>query len=175
MSRIVFVSALLLFQPLYLQAVSQDQPVALGQKIPDGVYRVLREGASDKDVLPLRSGEAVVLDHARYLKQPGNNPPRFLVVPSQPAVPLALASEPVATNDGAEVRIQLKLQPTAAAALEKVTREYAGGQLTIVLKNEVVTTHKIRAVITDGDVQITSCAVGAADYLLKQLRALYKQ
>ena len=175
MSRTFFVSALLFVLTLHLQADSQDQAAALGQKMPDGVYRVLREGASEKDVLPLRTGEAIVPDRSRYLKQPGNTPPRFLIVPSQPTVPLALAREPVATNDGGDLRIQLKLQPAAAAALEKVTREHPDGQLTIVLKNEVITTHKIRAVITDGDVQITSCVVGAAEYLLEQLRALYKQ
>jgi hypothetical protein len=39
----------------------------------------------------------------------------------------------------------------------------------------VVTTHKIRDAIEDGNAQITSCAVGGAEYLLKQLQAHYKK
>jgi len=49
-----------------------------------------------------------------------------------------------------------------------------GKQITIVLGGEVVTMHKVREVIEGGDVQITSCAPGAAEYLLEQLRAHYK-
>jgi hypothetical protein len=37
-----------------------------------------------------------------------------------------------------------------------------------------VTMHKIREVIKGGNVQITSCAAGAAKYLLEQLRAHQK-
>ena len=45
-----------------------------------------------------------------------------------------------------------------------------GKELAIVLGGEVVTTHTIRAAIKGGEVQITSCAAGAAKYLLEQLR-----
>ena len=59
-------------------------------------------------------------------------------------------------------------------ALERLTRDHLGRQLTIVLGGEVVTMHKIREVIKGGDVQISSCVAGAAGYLLEQLRAHQK-
>ena len=86
---------------------------------------------------------------------------------------LDLAGEPKAVKEGAEVvRILLKLKPQAATALERLTRDHLGRQVTIVVGGEVVTMHKVREVIKGGDVQITSCAAGAAKYLLEQLQAL---
>ena len=69
------------------------------------------------------------------------------------------------------MRILLKLRPQAAAALERLTRAQLGKQVAIILGGEVVTVHKVREVIRGGEVQIASCAAGAAGYLLKQLQA----
>src|SRR5215471_828143 len=151
---------------------AQDPGPATARKVPDGVYRVLRNGASEKDVAPLHEAEAIVIDRHRYAKADANEPSRYLVVHRAPEVALDLAREPVAERNGADVRVLLKLRPKAAESLERVTGEHPNGQLTIVLRGEVVTTHKIRSVIKDGDVQITSCAVGAADFLLEQLKTL---
>jgi preprotein translocase subunit SecD len=109
------------------------------------------------------------------LKKGENEPPRFLVVHSKPEVALDLAEKPKAVKEGEEmVGIRLKLQPKAAAALERLTRDHQGRQVAIVVGGEVVTVHKIREVIKGGDVQITSCAAGGAKYLLDQLQAREK-
>jgi hypothetical protein len=85
------------------------------------------------------------------------------------------SSSVTAIKQGEEVvRILLKLQPTAAKALERLTSECLDWHITIVLGGEVVTMHKVRQVNRDGDVQITSCAAGAANYLLEQLQARQK-
>jgi preprotein translocase subunit SecD len=142
-----------------------------GKKLPDGVYAVRRDGPQEKDVRPLKDGEVLVVDRHRYVKDTATQPPRFLVVRSPPEVTLDLAREPKAVEEGGEVvRILLHLRPQAAAALERLTRDQLGRQVAIVLGGEVVTVHKVRAVIKGGDVQITSCAPGAAGYLLKQLQ-----
>jgi preprotein translocase subunit SecD len=154
----------------------QDSARASGKKLPDGVYAVVRDSLKEKDVLPLKDGEVLVVHHHRYLKKDKNEPPRFLVVHTAPEVDLDLAGEPKAVKEGEEVvRIFLKLQPKAATALERLTRDHLGMQITIVLGGEVVTMHKIREVIKTGDVQITSCAAGAAGYLLEQLLAHQKK
>jgi preprotein translocase subunit SecD len=150
----------------------QDSAPASGKKPPDGVYAVQRDGPTEKDVLPLKDGEILAVNRHRYAKKDANEPPRFLVVRSAPEVTLDLAGEPTPVKEGGEVvRILLKLRPNAAAALERLTRDHLGRQVAIVLGGEVVTVHKVRAVIKGGDVQVTSCAPGAADYLLKQLQA----
>jgi preprotein translocase subunit SecD len=150
---------------------AQDKAPGPGQRPPGGVYAVRREGAREQEVLPLKDGEALVVNRHRYLKNGENEPPRFLVVRRAPDVALDLAGPPKAVEEGGEVvRILLKLRPQAAGALERLTRDHLGRQVAIVLGGEVVTVHKVREVIKGGDVQITSCAAGAAPYLLKQLR-----
>ena len=168
MTRTVSILMLVALATCNLALRSQDKPRAAAKKIPDGVYRVLRDGPSEKDVLPLKEGEAIVVDHRRYVKGNENEPRHYVVVRSAPDVLLDLAREPIAVGEGTDIRIVLQLRPKPAEALEQVTREYPNGQLTIVLGGEVVTTHKIRSGIKDGDVQITSCTAGAADFLLKQ-------
>jgi preprotein translocase subunit SecD len=56
-----------------------------------------------------------------------------------------------------------------------LTREQRGKQIAIVLGGEVVTMHKVREAIKGGEVQITSCAAGAAGYLLKELEGYYRK
>jgi preprotein translocase subunit SecD len=140
-------------------------------QLPDGVYAVWRDSVKEKEVLPLQAGEVLLVHRHRFLKKDSDEPPRFVIVPSAPAVKLDLARAPEAVKEGAEVvRIFLKLRPQAATALEQLTREQQGKQVAIVLGGEVVTMHKVRDVIQGGDVQITSCTPGAATYLVEQLK-----
>ena len=155
---------------------SQNKASESAKKPADGVYVVQRDSLKESDVLPLKKGEALLVHRHRYLKKDDKEPPRFVVVRSAPDVELDLAGEPTAVKEGTEVvRVLLKLQPKAATALERLTRDHVGGQITIAVGGEVVTMHKIREVIRGGDVQITSCAAGAADYLFQQLQARQKK
>lgn len=150
----------------------QDQTPAPPRKLPAGVYAVLRDGPKEKDVLPLKAGEVLVVHRHRYLKKEDREPPRFLVVRSAPDVELDLAGKPKAFKEGDQVvRILLKLRPRAAAALERLTTDRLDKQIAIVLGGEVVTMHRVRQVIQRGEVQISSCAPGAANYLLEALQA----
>lgn len=153
-------------------AWGQQQAPRPARRLPDGVYAVLRDSLKEKDLLPLKGTEALVVNRYRFLKKADQQPPRFLVVRAAPDVELTLVGEPKAVKDGDEVvRILLKLQPKAAKALERLTTAHRGKQVAIIIGGEVVTVHKVREVIKGGEVQITSCTPGGAKYLLAQLRA----
>src|SRR5262245_27375072 len=123
---------------------SWGQEGAPPRKLPGGVYAVLRDGLNEKDVLPLKGGEVLVVNRYRFLKNADREPPRFLVVKSAPDVELALAGEPKAVKEGeGGVRILLKLRPEAAKALERLTTERLNKQVAVILDGEVVTTHKV--------------------------------
>ncbi|HVS39842.1 MAG TPA: hypothetical protein VMS17_30065 [Gemmataceae bacterium] len=155
-----------------IPAWGQDPKPEPPKAAPDGVYAVLHDAPNEKDLQPLKDGEMVLADRHRYLKNEDQEPPRFLVVRTAPDVNLDLAEAPQGVKEGDEVvRILLKLQPKAATALERLTTDQRGKQVAIVVGGEVVTVHKVREVIKDGAVQITSCTPGAAKYLLEQLQA----
>jgi preprotein translocase subunit SecD len=172
MRRSVCLLTALFFIGSYALAGPHDKAPQPSKKVPDGVYAVLRESLKEKEVLPLKEGEVLMVHQARYLKKEEKEPPRYLVVHAAPEVVFDLAGKPKAVKEGKEVvGISLKLQPKAAAALERLTRDHLGKQLAIVLGGEVVTMHKVREVIKNGDAQISCCAAGSANYLLEQLEA----
>ncbi len=172
MNRRTCLLAAALFVAGSAAARAEDNEGPDRKSLPDGVYAVLRDGEREKDLLPLKAGEVLAVDRHRYQKDEGKEPPRFLVVRPAPDVPFDLDGGPRADREGGEVvRIRLKLRPKAAAALERTTRDNRGRQLAILIGGEVVTVHKVRAVIANGDVQITSCAPGGAAYLLERLQA----
>jgi hypothetical protein len=172
MRRTIYVLAGAFLLVAHALACSQDKTPAPSKKLPDGVYAVLRDALKEKEVLPLKDGEVLVVDRRRYAKSDDKEPTRFLVVRSVPDVDLDLDGEPKAVKEGKEVvRILLKLKPKAATALERLTRDHSGGQVAIVVGGDVVTVHKVREVIKNGEVQISSCAAGAGAFLLEQLQA----
>ena len=83
----------------------------------------MRDGAKEKDVLPLKPGEAVVVNRHRYLKPEDREPPRYLVVRTRPDVELDLAGEPKAVKERDEVtRILLKLKAGPAKANSRLQK-----------------------------------------------------
>jgi preprotein translocase subunit SecD len=171
MRNLACVVTALILAGSYSAVFADDKSPASPKKLPAGVYAVLRESHKEKDVLPLKDGEVLVVNRHRYVKKDDQEPPLFVVVRSAPDVELDLAEKPKAVKEGEEVvRILLKLKPKAATALERVTADSRGKQIAIILGGEVVTMHKIRQAIKGGEVQISSCAVGAAKYLFEQLQ-----
>jgi hypothetical protein len=53
-----------------------------------------------------------------------------------------------------------------------VTRENPKGRLAVILAGDVVTVHKIRAVIKEGKVQVSNCDPKAGAYLFCHLMKL---
>jgi hypothetical protein len=173
MYRTSSLAAITLIAGSFLPVWSQDRTGESAKKAPDGIYAVQRESLKQKDVLPLKDGEVMLINNHRYLNIEDQEPPGYVVVHSRPDVPLDLAGEPKAVKEGeATVRILFRLQPRAAKALEQLTGDRRVQKVTVVVGGEIVTVHKVRAAIKNGEVQVTSCAgPAAADYLLGQLQA----
>jgi preprotein translocase subunit SecD len=155
---------------------AQDGNPQAGKKLPSGIYKVLREGAAEKAVLPTKDDETVAVNNHRYLKKDDKEPPVYLVVHKLPDVPLVLAEEPTSVKDENGLQIRLKLHADYTKKMEQFTRENKGSGAAFIIGGEVVTVHKIRDVITGGAVQVSICGSEEAGvYLLKQLKELSKK
>ncbi len=140
-------------------------------RLPDGIYRLLRQGRTVQEVSPLAPGEVAVPDREPYRREGSGDVVRYLVVHRMPDVPLALKEKPrTAKDDGGRVRIYLTLRRDAAEKLAHITRTSAGARLAILVGGHVVTVHKVRSPILDGKVQISGCAENSTEYLIGQLR-----
>jgi len=111
----------------------------------------------------------VIVHRHRYLKNAEKEAPRFLVVGSYRRYS-RLGGRAKTVKEGADtVRILLKLQPKAAAALEACHSERVAAKWPIVLSAKSCDA-QIRNVLKGGDVQITSCCRWCGGYLLEQLQ-----
>jgi preprotein translocase subunit SecD len=85
-------------------------------------------------------------------------------------VPMVLsrAPEPIAEPDG-RIRLNVTLSQKHVSRLEDFTRRHLGGRVALVLDGELISVHKIRAIIPDGRLQITRCGDRACDKILAKL------
>ena len=65
--------------------------------------------------------------------------------------------------------LTVKLQKEHVKALENFTEKYINSQIAIVLDKEIITIHKIRSVIRDGNFQITRCEDNACERIYSKL------
>jgi preprotein translocase subunit SecD len=161
--------------PFLWAGLAHSQDGEPKKKLQSGLYKVLREGADEKAVLPTKDDETVAVNNHRYLKKDAKEPPVYLVVHKQPEVALVLAEAPKVVKDEKGLQIRLQLHADQAKTMEQFTRDNKGNHLAVIIGGEVVTVHKIRDVITGGAVQVTNCNEEAGAYLLKQLQDLSKK
>src|SRR6266849_8593071 len=80
MRRSICLLAIVLFVSSAAGVWPQEKTPAGSKKLSDGFYAVQRESLKEKDLLPLKDGEVLLVNRHRYLKIDEKEPPRFLVV-----------------------------------------------------------------------------------------------
>lgn len=150
-------------------------PTAIDTKstgnLENGFYLILRKSAKKADVEPIKRDERLVVYDYKYLEGGSDRPTEYLALPPQPGVPLILAGDPQKgkTSSGKGL-LNLQLAPEHAKTLENFTRKNLGGAVALVIGGEVITTHKIRAVIKGGALQITRCTDNGCEVLFLKLK-----
>jgi preprotein translocase subunit SecD len=140
------------------------------EKHQTGFYLVAAE-ASTADALPAPNGQQQIARYdQKYLRDSEREPPRYLLLSRRPDVTLKLAKPP-AIGKGSKgfAELSLELTKEAAGDLERVSREHLGQRVAFVVDGEVVTTHKIRSVITGGQFRLSRCTDNACQYIFVRL------
>ena len=138
--------------------------------LANGFYLVTWWGDDAMEAPALRAGGQLLEYRYQFLDASSDRPLEYLVVDTSQWVPLMLSEDPVGVpQDEEKLMLRLKLEPSAAERLEDLTRENLGRNVTIIIGGEVITTHTIRSVIENGDVQISRCDDNACEFILAKL------
>ncbi len=136
----------------------------------NGVYAVLKEAPSAEQAHVQGVRHAVLLYDKKYSESDRNEPAKYVAIDTASFVPLVLAAPPdTKTDDRGFALLSVKLAREHVKTLEDFTRAHLNGTVAIVLDGEIVTMHKVRSVITGGDVQITRCQDNACQVLRAKL------
>ncbi len=138
--------------------------------LADGFYIIARDSTDREAVQPVSSQEILAIHDYRFIADAEDAPPRYLVLPTEPDVPLVLREEPGSLpQDDGRILLLLTLADAHVEELARLTRENIGRGVAIVVGGDVVTTHAIRSVIEDGRIQISRCSDDGCRVLLARL------
>lgn len=163
MNRVSFLVCLAALFFLAPAAGPQNEPLATG------FYLVHDEAEVASELEPRDEGERIVVYDYRFLRDKKPTP-KYLLVGSKPDVPLSLATQPrLFTSQNGFPALDLELTKASAGVLEEVTGANVGRVAALIIDGDVISTHKIRAKITGGALQITRCTDDACEYIFAKL------
>jgi hypothetical protein len=142
-----------------------------GPQLENGVYALLKEAPS-REAARVEGASHLVLPHdpTKYTGQPQTQALTYLALDTASFVPLVLEKPPEARKDDRGwTMLNVTLAREHVKTLEDLTRTHLGGRVAVVLDGEVVTVHKVRSVITEGEVTITRCEDNACEVLRRKL------
>lgn len=149
-------------------------PVAIGSggapAPANGIYAVLAEGQTPAEVQTVKGRHVVLVYDRKYSEADKDQQPKYVALDSSSFVPLVLAGPPrTEKDDRGWTLLKVTLAPQHVKTLETFTRDHLGGRIAVVIDREIITMHKVRAVIQDGKAQITRCFDDACRSLLLKL------
>ena len=147
--------------------IQAAEPNQVGQS---GFYLVLADGPA-ADALPAPTSRQQVLRYDyKFLRPEEKEDTKYLLLAKRPDVPLFLRKPPEKEiGDGGRTQLLLEVTDDAGRDVEKLTREHLGQQVAFVMDGEVVSTHTIRSVITDGKFRMSRCTDNACEYIYGRL------
>lgn len=140
------------------------------KNLVDGIYLIQREAKSEKDLIPLKVEEQILINDFEFIAPDERGETSYVVVSKNSFVPIILASEPVKSNDQTgKPKLEISLAEDQIKPLEKFTTDNVMKSVAIVIGGKVVTMHKIRVPIVGGKMQITRCTDHGCEALYTEL------
>ncbi len=143
--------------------------------LEDGVYAVNEEIPAVFATPPAaKPGERVIRYDPTKADTLSREPARFVRLGLEDHVPLAIEVEPeLGETDEGKQLLHVAIDEGHGKRLEMLTRKHVGGKLAIVFDNEILSVHKVRAVVTGGHLQITRCTDRACQSIKAKLLQKY--
>ena len=140
------------------------------RSLANGVYAVLREGPTREEARTTERPNLVLVYDRKYSDADKDQPAKYVALETSSFVPLILAGPPQAHRDeNGWTLLNLTLARQHVKTLEDFSRAHLDGTVAIVIDGEIITMHKVRSVIKDGNVNITRCTDDACRTLYLKL------
>jgi preprotein translocase subunit SecD len=115
-------------------------------------------------------GSRIVTDHHIYEPPSERAAPRFVTIDTTEHVPFILEAAPTTTDDSSgRTLLSITLDAKYKEKLKEFTTRYLGKSVAILVGGELVSVHKIRSVISEGKLQVTSCGADVCKVLYSKL------
>jgi hypothetical protein len=138
------------------------------QTPPDGLYMVPAFATDSNWTEPAPEGTMAVPFHSLFLEADERG--LQVLIDTTAFVPLLLDLSPKAEQQAeGKQRLLLSLTPEASELLKSFTAERVGETVAIVIDGQVVTRHRVRTVLTSGQLQISWCGPDACEQLKSKL------
>jgi preprotein translocase subunit SecD len=162
MKKLIFLMAVFC---LFMDGKAQSRAA-----LKDGLYVVAAEVKDSSGLRATAKGKSLVPFNPGFLENAPDST-LALLVNTQDFVPLELAEEPQLVKPADQKgRLQLSFSRLAAQKLEAFTRANLMKPAALIVNGQVLTMHKIRAVITGGKMEISRCADNACDHIYVELK-----
>ena len=135
-----------------------------------GLFLIHAQASRPEDLPPRGVDQQVVKYDYKFLREEEQRSAKYFLLPKHPDVALKLARKPQSSkNDQGRTELLFELSPDAAADMERLTSKNLGRAVAFVIDGEVVTAHKIRSVIRDGQFVLSRCTDNACEYIQARL------
>jgi len=139
------------------------------KSISDGIYLVERSGNNYSELLPLTKNEKIITFNTLFIEKTEQDV-KYLVINISDFVPLRLKEKPISEEqEDNRKNLLLSLNYEAKNQLTFFTSKNLNKLVSIVVRGEALTQHKIKAVIESGNLQITRCNDNACEFLYFEL------
>ncbi len=140
--------------------------------LQNGFYLVLRQAEDPTSLSLNNSAEHAVINDYHFLEPEERDIPKYCILSTDEFIPLSLGTEPgKGTDPKGRPMLSLQLAENQVVPLEEFTRKHLGQTIAIVIDGQIVTSHKIKSVITGGRVQITRCSDSGCTVLYSVLQS----
>ena len=137
---------------------------------PNGVYAVLREANCQTDAASNRAKQMVLIYDRKNASRDADPSPQYVAIDPDDYVPLIIdGAAKIGSDSDGKSMLSVTLARENVAKLEAFTRSHLGGKVANVIGGQIVTLHKVRAVIPDGQLQITRCEDDACRMIWSEL------
>jgi hypothetical protein len=131
---------------------------------------VLREANCQTDAASNRAKQMVLIYDRKNASRDADPSPQYVAIDPDDYVPLIIdGAAKIGSDSDGKSMLSVTLARENVAKLEAFTRSHLGGKVANVIGGQIVTLHKVRAVIPDGQLQITRCEDDACRMIWSEL------